>query len=110
MFVSRLVRWLGCGLATFAELLNEGIRFVLTIASSRAASGAEVLFLRKQLVYYQEHKIPPRRLADAGRLTLLLWSGFFDWKESLAIVTPETFIRWHRTHNPWQPLQWFGYS
>ena len=96
MFMSRLVRWLGCGLATFAELLREGIRFVLTIACSRAALGAEVLFLRKQLVYYQEHKIRPRRLTDAARLTLLLWSGFFDWKESLAIVTPETFIGWHR--------------
>lgn len=70
MFVSRLVRWLGCGLATFAELLSEGIRFVLTIARSRAALGAEVLFLRKQLVYYQEHKTRPRQLTNAGRLTL----------------------------------------
>ena len=96
MFMSRLVPWLGCALATFAELLSKGIRFVLTIACSRAALGAEVLFLRKQLVYYQEHKIRPRRLTDAARLTLLLWSGFFDWKESLAIVSPETLIRWHR--------------
>lgn len=76
MFMSRLVPWLGCALATFAELLSEGIRFVLTIACSRAALGAEVLFLRKQLVYYQEHKIRPRQLTDAARLTLLLWSAF----------------------------------
>jgi putative transposase len=26
----------------------------------------------------------------------VLWSRFFDWKESLAIVAPETFLRWHR--------------
>ena len=57
---------------------------------------AEVLFLRKQLAYYQEHKIRPRRLTNAARLSLLLWSRLFDWKESLAIVTTETFIRWHR--------------
>ena len=67
----------------------------MTIARSRAALGAEVLFLRKQLAYYQEHEIRPRRLTDAGRLSLALWSRFFDWKESLAIVTTETFIRWH---------------
>ena len=54
------------------------------------------MFLRKQLAYYQERKIGPRRLTDAARVTLLLWSRFFDWKESLASVTPETFIRRHR--------------
>ena len=83
-------------MAAFTELLREGIQFLRTITRSRAALGAEVLFLRKQLAYYQEHEIRPRRLTDAARLSLVLWSRFFDWKESLAIVTTETFIRWHR--------------
>src|SRR5437899_1397615 len=98
MFLPRFARWpeLRSGLATSTELLREGIRFVMTIARSRVALGAEVLFLRKQLAYYQEHAIRPRRLTDAARLSLVLWSGFFDWKESLAVVTTETFIRWHR--------------
>ena len=26
----------------------------------------------------------------------MLWSRFFDWKEALAVVTPATFVRWHR--------------
>ena len=52
--------------------------------------------LRKQLAYYLEREIRPRRLTDAARLSLVLWSRFFDWKESLAIVAPETFLRWHR--------------
>ena len=26
----------------------------------------------------------------------MLWSRLFDWKEALAIVTPATFVRWHR--------------
>lgn len=52
--------------------------------------------MRKQLAYYQEREIRPRRLTDAARLSLVFWSRFFDWKESLAIVTTETFIRWHR--------------
>jgi putative transposase len=29
-------------------------------------------------------------------LSLVLWSRFFNWKASLAIVTTETLIRWHR--------------
>jgi putative transposase len=52
--------------------------------------------LRKQLAYYQDHQIRPRRLTDAARLSLVLWSRLFDWKEALAIVTPATFVRWHR--------------
>jgi hypothetical protein len=66
------------------------------VARSRTAVAAEVLSLRKQLAYYQDHKIRPRRLTDATRLSLVLWSRLFNWKEALAIVTPATFIRWHR--------------
>jgi putative transposase len=57
---------------------------------------AEVLFLRKQLAYYRDHQIRPRRLTDAARLSLLLWSRLFDWKKALVVVTPCTFVRWHR--------------
>jgi len=44
----------------------------------------------------QDHQIRPRRLTDAARLSLVLWSRLFDWKEALAIVTPATFVSWHR--------------
>ncbi len=66
------------------------------IACSRTAVAAEVLFLRKQLAYYQDHNIRPGRLTDAARLSLLLSSGLFDWKEAPTVVTPATFVRWHR--------------
>ena len=72
-------------LAAFTELLSEGIWFLRTIARSRTALGAEVLFLRKQLVYYQERAIQPRRLTEAARLSLVFWSRFFDWRVSRAI-------------------------
>jgi putative transposase len=78
------------------ELLRDGLQFMNVIARSRTAVAAEVLFLRKQLAYYQDHNIRPRRLTDAARLSLVLWSRLFDWKEALTIVTPATFIRWHR--------------
>jgi len=43
------------------------------MARSRASAAAEILFLRKQLVFYQERKIKPRRFDDAARLSLLLF-------------------------------------
>ena len=98
MFVTDFARWpeFRSRLAAFTELLSAGIRFLRTIARSRTALAAEVLFLRKQLAYCQEREIRPRRLTDAARVSLVFWSRFFDWNESLAIVTAETFIRWHR--------------
>src|SRR6201984_1714595 len=83
-------------LIVFWELLRDGLQFMNVVARPRTEVAAEVLFLRKQLAYYQDHKIRPRRLTDAARLSLVLWSRLFDWKEALAIVTPATFVRWHR--------------
>ncbi len=78
------------------ELLRDGWQFLNVVARSRTAVTPEVLFLRKQLAYYRDHQIRPRRLTDAARLSLVFWSRLFDWKEALAIVTPATFVRWHR--------------
>ena len=78
------------------ELLVDWIRLVLNLVRSRAASSAEILFLRKQLAFYQEHQIRPRRLTEGPRVSLAFWSQWFNWRESLVIVTPETLIRWHR--------------
>jgi hypothetical protein len=64
------------------ELLRDGLQFMNVVARSRTAVAAEVLFLRKQLAYYQEHQIRPRRLTDAARLSLMFWSRLFDWKEA----------------------------
>jgi len=38
----------------------------------------------------------PNRLTDSARLSLLLWSRWFDWRNPLVVVKPETFIGWHR--------------
>ena len=52
MFVFRFARWfeLRSGLAAFAEVLSECVRFAKTIVRSRTALGAEVLFLRKSVL------------------------------------------------------------
>jgi putative transposase len=78
------------------ELLLGWMRFVVSMVRSRAASSAEILFLRKQLAFYEEHQIKPRRLTDEARVSLAFWSQWFNWRESLVIVKPETLIRWHR--------------
>jgi transposase InsO family protein len=57
---------------------------------------AENLFLRKQLALYQERQVKPRRATDATRLALVWLGRWFDWRQALAIVQPETFTRWHR--------------
>jgi hypothetical protein len=45
---------------------------------------------------HREHDIAPRRLTDAARICLVLWSRLFNWREALVIVKPETLIGWHR--------------
>jgi putative transposase len=77
-------------------VVAQGIQFLRWALTSRAALSAEVLFLRKQLGFYQEHRIPPRKLTAAARFSLLLWSRFFNWREALMIVKPETLVGWHR--------------
>jgi putative transposase len=81
---------------TGSELLVDLVRFLRVAACSRGALVAENLFLRKQLVFYEEHKRQPRRLTDAARISLVFWSRWFNWREVLTIVQPDTLIRWHR--------------
>src|SRR2546426_11333027 len=61
-----------------------------------AALAAENLFLRKQLGLYVERKKKSRRATDAVRFTLAQLSRFFEWRDVLTIVKPDTLIRWHR--------------
>ena len=96
----RLARSVSHSLRSFARLAGDltldGFHFLGATVRSRSAVSAEILFLRKQLAFYQEHQIRPWRLADSARFSLALWSRFFDWKEALVIVQPETLIGWHR--------------
>ena len=92
-FLLTLWRNLCSGFSIMWELLRDGLQFLRTISRSRAALTAEILFLRKQLAYYQDHRIRPRRLRDASRLCLLFWSRLFDWPAALVVVKTSTFLR-----------------
>jgi len=92
----RTVQLLRSLLSILITTATQGMQFLWLAVLSRAALSAEVLFLRKQLAFYQEHQVPPRKLTDAARFSLVLWSRLFNWRAAVMIVRPETLIGWHR--------------
>ena len=81
---------------TTLDLLLDALRFIKLILRPRSALVAENLFLRKQLALCLERQVKPRRAKVPTRLTLVLLSRLFAWREALTIVKPDTLIRWHR--------------
>ena len=82
--------------AVAVAVLSDLIRFLSSTFRSRTSLVAENLFLRKQLSYYQEHKVKPKPLSDAARFSLVLWSRLCDWQSALVIVKLDTLVSWHR--------------
>jgi hypothetical protein len=78
------------------SLIADGLLFCRLLFRSRTSLSAEVLFLRKQLAFYEERQVQPRRLNDSARFSQIFWSRLCNWKEALVIVKPETLIGWHR--------------
>jgi len=83
-------------LNSITDLAGDGLIFFRLLLRSRTSLSAEVLFLRKQLTFYEERQVQPRRWNDSARFSLILWSRLCNWKEALVIVKPGTLIGWHR--------------
>jgi hypothetical protein len=81
---------------SWLSLFSDLLRFLALGLRSKISLAAENLFLRKQLAFYQERKARPRRLNNPTRLTLVWLSRRFNWRNALTIVTPKTFVSWHR--------------
>src|SRR5919201_1500942 len=81
---------------TLLMLLVDVIHFLWLCLRPSTGLAAENLFLRKQLAFYQERQVKPRRATDATRFALVWLSHWFNWRQALAIVQPDTFVRWHR--------------
>ena len=94
--MDRIFKSVRASVVVLGNLVRDGIEFLKACVSSRTSLAAENLFLRKQLSFYQEHQIRPRRLTNSARVALVFWSRFFDWRPSLLIVKPATLIGWHR--------------
>jgi hypothetical protein len=80
---------------SWLRILGDLVRFLCLGLRSRTSLAAENLFLRKQLAFYQERKVQPRRADNPTRLTLVLLSRWFNWRDALTVVRPRTFIAWH---------------
>ncbi len=78
------------------DLLLDVLGFIRVSLRPLCALAAENLFLRKQLALYLERKVKPLRAKVASKMTLVLLSRLFAWREALTVVKPDTFIRWHR--------------
>jgi putative transposase len=86
-------------------LILDAMRWLRLCLRSPTALAAENLFLRKQLALYQQGQVKPRRATDATRCTLIWLSRWFDWRQALTVVQPETFMRVRhqglRLFRPW---------
>ena len=81
---------------TLLKLVYDASSYLLICLRPAPVLAAENLFLRKQLALYQERNVKPARATNATRITLVWLGRWFDWRQALAIVQPETFLRWHR--------------
>ncbi len=81
------------------NVLADLFRFLVLNLRSKSSLAAESLFLRKQLGFYQERKIRPRRTSNSAQVTLVLLSRWFNWRNALTVVTPRTFIGWQRNRH-----------
>ena len=74
------------------SLVVDLIRLVALVARPRAALVAENLFLRKQLVLFQERKVRPRRADAATRWMMAALSQWFAWRDALVNVQADTLV------------------
>ena len=70
-FLPNAKRSLGSLLNLITDLAADGLLFFRLLFRSRTTLSAEVLFLRKQLAFYEERQAQPRRLNDSARV----WSN-----------------------------------
>jgi len=80
----------------FFGVFLDALVFIGLCLRPTVGVAAENLFLRKQLGLYMEREVKPRRATDSIRFTLARLSRWFDWRQALIVVKPDTLIRWHR--------------
>jgi hypothetical protein len=77
-------------------ILSAILRLGVLFLRSSSAIRAENLVLRRQLARYVERGIKPRRVDHVIRVSLALFTRFFDWRDAMVNVRPATIVRWHR--------------
>jgi putative transposase len=82
------------------QLIGETLRACQLTDRSTQSIKAENSFLRRQLALYVKRGIKPRRIDPVTRIALALLSRFFNWRDALVAVRPETMIRRMANENP----------
>ena len=82
--------------ATLGRRRAAALRFRQLCLCPPAALAAENRVLRKQLALSQERQVTPRRATNMTRVALVWLARWFDGRQALTIMKPDTFIRWHR--------------
>ena len=85
------------GIAVLLALIRDAFEWLRLSVRSTHSIKAENPFLRRQLSLYIERGVKPRRIDPVTRVRLVLLSRFFDWREAMVVVRPETLLRWHRS-------------
>jgi hypothetical protein len=75
-----------------ADVVRFGMLFFRSSSSIRAVN----LVLRRQLARFMERGVKPRRVDQATRVSLALFTGLCDWRDAVVNVHPSTIVRWHR--------------
>src|SRR5689334_9604314 len=83
-------------LMMLSHVLADLCRMALLLHRSPRALAAENLFLRKQLALFQERQVKSHRANDATRWMMAVLSRWFEWRDALVVVRPNTLIRWHQ--------------
>src|SRR5215467_1337302 len=83
-------------LVTISQILLAFGQLALLRLRPCRALAAENLFLRKQLALFQERRVKPHRATDSTRWVMATLSRWFDWRDALIVVKPDTLISWHR--------------
>jgi putative transposase len=78
------------------QLTADTLRWCGLAFRSKRPIEAENLFLPRQLAVHVECGVKRRRVDQFSRVALALLSRFFNWRDALVVVRPETMIRWHR--------------
>jgi hypothetical protein len=82
--------WTKTSIRILWAVAGDILRLISSAARSHSQLAAENLFLRKQLAFYVERQLKPRRADDATRIAAL--SSLMEWRRILTIVKPDTLI------------------
>ena len=69
---------------------------VLDLFRSRGALEAEILVLRQQIIVLRRDRVGRLPFSASDRLVLGWVCGLPNTRDALAIIRPETVLRWHR--------------